>query len=124
LNEDGAARSEIAEKRAEWLQASADVKQYEAWLRKRAAELWQQILQMQIRQQELEVAAARAELELDRARGEYELEIRATLGDAMVNTSRVRYEQVKNQYEMTLAWMQLYLMLGKNPEQLLNIDDA
>jgi outer membrane protein TolC len=124
LNEDGAARSEIAEKRAEWLQASADVKQHEAWLRKRTAEFWQQILQMQIRQQELEVASARAELELDRARGEYELEIRATLGDAMVNTSRVRYEQAKNQYEMALAWMKLYLMLGKNPEQLFNIDDA
>jgi outer membrane protein TolC len=124
LNEDGAARSEIAEKRAEWLQASADVMQLEAGLRKRVAEIWQQILQMQVRQQELEVAVARAELELDRARGEYELEIRATLGDAMVNTSRVRYEQARNTYELALAWMQLYLVLGKNPEQILNIDDA
>jgi len=124
LNEDGAARSEIAEKRAEWLQASADVMQLEAGLRKRVAEIWQQILQMQVRQQELEVAVARAELEFDRARGEYELEIRATLGDAMVNTSRVRYEQASNKYELALAWMQLYLVLGKNPEQILNIDDA
>lgn len=124
LNEDGAARSDIAEKRAEWLQASADVMQLEARLHKQVAEIWQQILQLQIRQQELEVAVARAELEFDRARGEYELEIRATLGDAMVNTSRVRYEQARNKYELALAWMQLYLVLGNNPEQILNIDDA
>jgi outer membrane protein TolC len=124
LNEDGAARSDIAEKRAEWLQASADVMQLEARLRKQVAEIWQQILQLRVRQQELEVAVARAELEFDRARGEYELEIRATLGDAMVNTSRVRYEQARNKYELALAWMQLYLVLGKNPEQILNIDDA
>ena len=124
LNEDGAARSEIAEKRAEWLQASADVMQLEARLRKQVAEIWQQILQMQVRQQELEVATNRAELEFDRARGEYELEIRTTLGDAMVNTSRVRYEQARNEYELALAWMQLYLILGKNPEQILNPGDA
>jgi outer membrane protein TolC len=124
LNEDGAARTEIAEKRAEWLQASADVMQLEASLRKQVAGLWQQILQMQIRQQELEVAAARAELEFDKARGEYELEIRATLGDAMVNTSRVRYEQARNEYELALAWMELYLMTGKNPEHILNTEDT
>ena len=106
------------------MQASADVMQLEARLHKQVAEIWQQILQLQIRQQELEVAVARAELEFDRARGEYELEIRATLGDAMVNTSRVRYEQARNKYELALAWMQLYLVLGNNPEQILNIDDA
>jgi outer membrane protein TolC len=124
LNEDGAARTEIAEKRAEWLQASADVMQLEASLRKQVAGLWQQILQMQIRQQELEVAAARAELEFDKARGEYELEIRATLGNAMVNTTRVRYEQARNEYELALAWMELYLMTGKNPEHILNTEDT
>jgi multidrug resistance efflux pump len=98
--------------------------QLEASLRKQVAGLWQQILQMQIRQQELEVAAARAELEFDKARGEYELEIRATLGDAMVNTSRVRYEQARNEYELALAWMELYLMTGKNPEHILNTEDT
>ncbi len=119
LNEYGNQRSEIAEKRAEWLQASADVMQLEASLRMQVAELWQQILQLRIRQQEMEVAAARAELELDRARGEYELEIRTNLGDAMVNTSRVRYEQTRHDYELALAWMQLYLLTGRNPEEIL-----
>ena len=66
------------------------------------------------------VAATRAELELDRARGEYELEITTHLGNAMVNTSKVRYEQVKNDYELVLAWMRLYLLTGQNPEQILN----
>jgi outer membrane protein TolC len=124
LSEDGVARTEVAEKRAEWLQASADVMQLEASLRQQVADIWQQIMRMQIRQQELEVAAARAELEFDRARGEYELEIRASLGNAMVNTTRVRYEQASNEYELALAWMQLYLMTGRNPEQILNTDDA
>jgi len=119
LNEYGSQRSEIAEKRAEWLQASADVMQLEAGLRMQVAELWQQILQLRIRQQELEVATARAELELDRARGEYELEIRTNLGDAMVNTSKVRYEQARHDYELARAWMQLYLLTGRNPEEIL-----
>jgi outer membrane protein TolC len=124
LNEYGSQRSEIAEKRAEWLQASADVMQLEASLRIQVAELWQQILKLEVRQQELEVAAARAELELDRARGEYELEIRANLGDAMVNTSKVRFEQARHDYELALAWMQLYLLTGRNPEQVLGSGSA
>ncbi|UCB54744.1 MAG: TolC family protein [Thiotrichales bacterium] len=124
LNENGLQRSEIAEKRAEWLQASADLMQLETELRRRVAETWQSILQLQVRQQELDVAAARTELELDKARGEYELEIRTHLGDAMVNTSRVRYEKARTHYELALAWMQLYLMTGKNPEQLLTRDGA
>ena len=119
LHENAIQRSEVAEKRAEWLQASAEVMQLESGLRKQVAELWQTIVRLQARQQELEVAAARSELELDRARGEYELEIRTTLGDAMVNTSRVRYEQAENMYEMTLAWMRLYWLAGRNPEQLI-----
>jgi len=120
LNESGGRRSEIAVKRAEWLQASADVMQLEARLRRKVAELWQQILQLRIRQQELEVAAIRAELELDRARGEYELEIKTHLGNAMVNTSEVRYQQARNEYQRALAWMQLYLLTGKSPEHILS----
>ena len=94
--------------------------QLEAGLRMQVAELWQQILQLRIRQQELGVAAARAELELDRARGEYELEIKTNLGNAMVNTSEVQYEQARNDYEQALAWMQLYLLTGRNPEEILS----
>lgn len=120
LNEYGGQRSEVAENRAEWLRASADVMQLEAGLRMQVAELWQQILQLRIRQQELGVAAARAELELDRARGEYELEIKTNLGNAMVNTSEVQYEQARNDYEQALAWMQLYLLTGRNPEEILS----
>lgn len=119
LNESGVQRSEVAEKRARWLQASADLMQLEARLRKQVAELWQELLRLQIRQQELAVTAARSELELDKARGEYELEIRTHLGDAMVNTSRVRYEQEKNSYEQALAWMNLFLLTGRNPDELL-----
>jgi outer membrane protein TolC len=124
LNEHGSYRSEVAQKRAVWLQASADVLQLEAALRTQVAELWQQILQLRIRQQELDVAAARAELELDRARGEYELEIKTHLGSAMVNTSRVRYQQASNRYEQAVSWMRLYLMIGENPEDLLKPADA
>ena len=120
LHENSLHRSEIAEKRAEWLQASAEVMQLEAALRKQVAEIWQKILQLRVRHEELKVSASRAELELDRARGEYELEIRTDLGDAMVNTSRVRYEKSKNDFDLVLAWMQLYLLTGKNPEHLLS----
>ena len=79
--------------------------QQETSLRRQVAELWQHLQQLQITQRELEVAASRSELELDRARGEYELEIKTDLGDAMVNTSQVRYERAKNEFEQALAWI-------------------
>ena len=119
LNENGSARSEIAENKAEWLQARADAIQLETELRNQVAELWQQLLKLQVQQRELDVAVTRMELELDRARGEYELEMRTHLGEAMVNTSRVRYEQAKNSYDQALAWMQLNLLTGNDPEEIL-----
>jgi len=119
LNESGGQRSDIAASRAQWLQASARVLQLESGLRRQLAETWQRILQLQTRRRELEVATARAELELDRARGEYELEMKTSLGSAMVNISKERYEGAKNRYETTLAWMDLYRLLGRNPEAVL-----
>jgi len=124
LNEHGNQRAEIAESKAEWLQASADVMQLETSLRNQVADLWQRLLKLQIEQQELVVAKNRVELELDRARGEYELEIKTHLGDAMVNISRVRYEQARNDYEQALAWMELYLLIGNNPEDILSLGGA
>lgn len=124
LNEYGSQRSEVAQYRADWLQANAAVIQLEARIRTQVAELWQLLNRLQNKQQELDVAQQRMELELDKARGEYELEIKTHLGDAMVNTSRVRYEQAKNQYEQTLAWMELYLLIGNDPEQLFKASGA
>jgi outer membrane protein TolC len=121
LNEYGSQRSEVAQFRAEWLQANAAVIQTEARLRSQVAELWQQLNRLQNKQQELDVAVQRVELELDKARGEYELELRTHLGDAMVNTSRVRYDQAKNEYEQALAWMKLYVLIGNGPEQILTL---
>ena len=124
LNEHGLQRREVAETRAEWLQASAAVQQLEVTLRSKVAELWQQLNRLQIKQQELDVAEQRSELELDRARGEYELEMITDLGDAMVDTSRVKYERAKNDFEQALAWMNLYLLIGENPEKILKHDGA
>ena len=93
--------------------------QLESEARRQVADVWQRILQLQSHQRELDVANTRAELELDRARGEYELEMKTSLGNAMVNISKVRYERAKNDYETALAWMGLNLLLGKNPEDVL-----
>jgi outer membrane protein TolC len=124
LSEYGSQRSEVAEFRAEWLQASAAVIQLETRLRNQVAEQWQLLSRLQNEQRELDVAAQRMELELDKARGEYELEMRTHLGDAMVNTSRVRYEQAKNTYGQALAWMRLYVLTGNDPEQIFNSGGA
>jgi outer membrane protein TolC len=122
LNESGGQRSDIASKRAKWLYANAQVLQLESEARRQVADVWQRILQLQSHQRELDVANTRAELELDRARGEYELEMKTSLGNAMVNISKVRYERAKNDYETALAWMGLNILLGKNPEDVLRRD--
>lgn len=120
LNENGGQRSDIATRRALWLRASAEVLQLESGIRRRIAETWQRLLHLQTRQQELDVAATRAELELDQARGEYELEMKTSLGNAMVNISKVAYERAQNQYEAALAWMKLNMLLGRDPEDALS----
>jgi outer membrane protein TolC len=121
LTESGLNRSEIARTRATWLQASANVLQYEARLRNKVANYWHDLLKLQSRKKELEVSFARAEIELDKARGEYELEIKTDLGDAMVNISRMNYERARNRYDTALAWMQLSMLTGDDPEDILKL---
>ena len=45
--------------------------------------------------------------------------MKTSLGNAMVNISKVRFERAKNDYETALAWMDLYLLLGRNPQDVL-----
>lgn len=119
LTESSMQRTDIAEDQAAWLQASADARNYEIRLRSDISRLWLEMQRLITQRQELNVEEARAEIELDKARGEYELERRATLGDAMVNISRVRYQRQLNRFQLALSWMQMKVLTGEDPGQVI-----
>ena len=52
------------------------------------------------------------ELELDRHRALYEMEVATNFGNAMVAISDTRYKQVKTDFELALAWMNLEIMFN------------
>jgi outer membrane protein TolC len=120
LFENALVKSDVADKRALWLQQRAVLFQIESDVRKYIYDTWMLLNNMAIKAGELDVAAQAAERVMDRRRGEYELELRTDLGDALVNTSRVRYEQSKNHFDMIVAAMRLAMLTGLAPRSVID----
>lgn len=125
LYENELLQSGISKKRADWQIEKARLMQLQTQLRQQIYKSWLRIQSLNTKTAELKVAEQRAERELDKSRGEYELELRTNLGDSLVNTSRVRYERAKNDFELVLAWMNLALLSGDFPEAVIaNMGEA
>lgn len=119
LYENELLQSSISKKRADWQIEKARLMQFETQLRQQIYDTWLRIQSLNTKAAELKVTEQQAERELDKSRGEYELELRTNLGDSLVNTSRVRYERAKNDFELILAWMRLALLGGDSPESVI-----
>jgi len=119
LYENALVKSEVAEKRALWLAQQAQLTRLQSELRRQVYSRWMALNDFITKSAELETAAQAAERTLDKRRGEYELELRTDYGDALVNTSRVRYQQAKNSFDMIIAAMQLALLTGESPRSII-----
>jgi outer membrane protein TolC len=119
LLETGSVQSDVARNQAEWRQREAELLQQRTELRAQIYDTWLQLNQLFRRAGELHTAEQRAERALDKSRGEYDLELRTDYGDTLVNTSRVRYEQAVNRFDILLGMMQLAMQLGNAPQQVL-----
>ncbi len=90
----------------------AELLQYRSQLRLEVLQLWQAVQQNRLITQGREVTQSYRDLYLDRSRAEYELEFRSDLGDAMVEFSRARTEQLKALYAFELAYYRLQNLVG------------
>jgi len=120
LFENGIVKSAVAEKRALWLKRRATLLQLESDVRKQVYETWMQLNNLTVKIGELKAAARAAERALDKSRGEYDLELRTDYGDTLVNSSRVRYEQSKNDFDIILASMRLLMLIGESPRSVID----
>lgn len=113
LYQGGESRARIAAARAELMSRQAELAQTEHDLRQRVLELWLELGNLKVRRDQVRSEDAYRGLYLDRSRALYELEVRADLGDAMVETSVVRYRLAEVQLQWRLAQAQLRALTGE-----------
>jgi outer membrane protein TolC len=120
LFENGLVKSAVTEKRALWLRRRAAMLQLQSDVRKHIYNTWMQLTHLIVKADELQVAAKAADRELDKSRGEYDLELRTDYGDTLVNTSRVRYENAKNNFDIIVTSMRLLMLIGQSPRSVID----
>ena len=113
LLENESMKAQISRYRSQWLKLRAMLAREENRVRHRVLELWQNIRLLNTRREQMLSKMDFRELALDKNRALYEMEVSTNLGDAMVAISEVRYRQAKTDFELTLAWMELKLLLGE-----------
>ncbi len=113
LGTGGKRDAEIAASMAELRKRRAELAQVEMEVRQLVLEQWLELDALRSRLQELESAAEYRELYLDRRRALYGMEVKADLGDAMVQTSTVQLQQAKAQFRWVLASVRLQALTGR-----------
>ena len=103
----------IAAAQARLDQRRAELAEAELELRQRVLDLWLESDTLRVSLEALETEDAFRELSLDRSRALYELEVNADLGDAMVQTSRVRLEKARVQFRWLLVQAELDALQGR-----------
>lgn len=110
----GETRAQTALRRAELQAARAQLERRRREIREAVLDSWSVLHSLRARRQELAVQAEYRDLYLDRSRALYELEVKSDLGDAMTQTSDVRLQQARVDYEITLAWARVRALLGQD----------
>jgi outer membrane protein TolC len=76
-------------------------------------EAWERLRVVQAQRDTAKTLGDYRDQYLDRSRALYELEVKADLGDAMVQTSEARLQAARADFDMALAWARLDALLGK-----------
>lgn len=113
LYENASIKSDVAKARADWLKQRADLLNIKTQVRKQVLQLWQSINVLSKRREQLQTSLSFRELNLDKSRALYEMEVKTDLGNSMIAISEIQYKQAKNEFELTLAWMQLRILSGE-----------
>ncbi|MCU7960489.1 MAG: TolC family protein [gamma proteobacterium symbiont of Bathyaustriella thionipta] len=109
----GATQAEVAKARADLWKAQARLTSLQASLRQQVLDQWLAIRNLHIQAEQLAVQSDYRDLHLDHSRALYELEVATDLGDAMGQQSDVVLQQMKNRFQLALAWGQMDALTGQ-----------
>lgn len=109
--------SAIATEMAKVYEARAELRKSESQLRQSILKLWHDIEVLQVRRQQMTKLSEFRELSLERSRALYEMEVKADLGNAMVELTEAQYQVTQTDYELALALYKMKILTGN-----LNLD--
>lgn len=114
-NTDAAAARELARVYA----ARAQLQKSELDIKQSVLSLWHQLEELKVKQEQADVLSQYRELSLEQSRALYEMEVKADLGDAMVELTEAQLLTAQINYQFMLAWYKMDLLTGK-----INLDTA
>lgn len=108
-NKDSAIAAEIAKV----YEARAHLQKSESQLRQSVLKLWHDIEVLQVRRDQMAKLNEFRELSLERSRALYEMEVKADLGDAMVQLTEAQFQVAQTDYQLSLALYKMKVLTGK-----------
>lgn len=105
--------AEVASARAQNFRLRAQLSKVESDIRQAVLETWLQLDALRVQREEMQTLEVFRELNLDRSRALYEMEVKADLGDAMVQITEAQYLRLQTDYRMALAWMKMDILTGQ-----------
>jgi outer membrane protein TolC len=109
----GRARAERAKNRAALNRTKAMLEKQRRYVRQAILETWAELNVLKIKREQAIAETDYREIYLDRSRALYEMEVKSDLGDSMTRTSAVRYESLKIDFTIALAWARIEALLGR-----------
>lgn len=109
----GRARAERAKNRAALNRTKAMLEKQRRYVRQAVLETWAELNVLKVKRDQAMAETDYREMYLDRSRALYEMEVKSDLGDSMTRTSAVRYESLKIDFAIALAWARIEALLGR-----------
>lgn len=107
LTTGGARQAAVAKAAAEYQQVLAQVKQKKQDVRLAVVELSQALYVIKAKIDQMKSLNQYRNLLLDQSRALYQMDVRADLGDGMVNQSKAKYLKAQAEFDMALTWANL-----------------
>lgn len=110
----------VAEARAGLYRLKAQLRQAEYEIRQAVLEAWLELDALRVQRDQMRALQDFRELNLDRSRALYEMEVKADLGDSMVEVTEAQYLAAQTDYRMAVAWARMEALTGydfSQPEQ-------
>ena len=114
----GRTRADAAKREAELATAHARLRRVELDVRQALLEAWLALDTGNAGRDAARAFADYRDLYLDRSRALYEYEVRADLGDAMVQISESMLHSARADFELAMAWARLHGLAGRDPDTL------
>ena len=110
----GSVQAAVAKQQSELLRAKAKLRKEQMRVSQTLLEYWQLLDTLRIEREESQALLDYKDLALDESRALYEMEVKADLGDSMVQVSNARLKSAESNYTTALIWAKIDALLGKS----------